>query len=121
MGIYSMLKLRGFNVEPFNWIPIVSFSWVIFIASWAILTLTFLVISEIMPEKIKEFGLSFCVALIWSLAFLMVKLLPILTDLLGFHGIMFLFAGCCLSNAIFIILYMPETAGKSYEQIMDLL
>lgn len=53
LGTYSYLKTLGYTLESFTWIPITSFSFVIFIASWGVLTLPFLVISEIMPEKVK--------------------------------------------------------------------
>lgn len=108
-------------MNNYNWIPITSFSLTIFMASWAILPLPFLVISEIMPEKLKEFGMSFCMALMWLLAFTTTKFLPFLTSALGFHGSMFLFAGICLGSMIFIVLFVPETKGKSREQIMNAL
>ncbi|XP_055308413.1 facilitated trehalose transporter Tret1-like [Sitodiplosis mosellana] len=121
LGVYMMLKTSGYDVESVNWIPIVSFSFVIFIASWAVLTLPFLVISEILPEKLKNFGTSFCMAILWSSSYAMIKYLPLLTDTFGFHGTLFIFSAVCLASAIFIIFYMPETKGKSYEEIMNLL
>lgn len=121
LGVYVMLKQWEINIDAYNWIPIASFAFVIFIAAWAILTLPFLVISEVLPVKIKDFGLSFCMTLVWILSFLTVKLLPILTSTFGFHGTMFIFAGCCLFSTIFIISCMPETRGKSHEEIMNIL
>lgn len=121
LAVYMMMKTWQYDVESFNWIALSSFSFVIFIASWAILTLPFLVISEVMPENLKEFGISACMTLLWSFAFTAVKCLPILNDALGFHGTMFLFAGVCLCCALFIIIYMPETKGKNHQQIMNLL
>lgn len=119
LGAYTMLKTLGYNVESFSWVPIVSFSFVIFIASFAILTLPFLVISEVMPEKLKDFGQTFCMNFVWITTFIMVKLLPFMTDSLGLHGAMFSFAVVCILGAIFVLLYLPETKGKSYEQIMN--
>lgn len=112
------MKSWQWNVETYNWIPIASFSFVLFTASLAILTLPFTVIGEIMPESIKEFGVTFCNTFISICAFLTMKFLPFLNESLGFHGSMFLFAGFCLFSALFIILYMPETKARSYEQIM---
>lgn len=119
LGVYMMLKSWKIDVEDYNWIPICSFSFVIFIASWAILTLPFLVIGELLPMKLKEFGTSFCMTLLWSFAFTVIKFLPLLMDALGFHGLMFLFAGFCLSSTIFIHFKMPETSNRSYDQIMN--
>ena len=121
LGTYVMLKSWGYEVDSFNWIPIASFSFVIFIASLGVLNLPFVVISEIMPENIKDFAVSFCMIVLWSLTFLMVKYLPFITESLGFHHSMFLFASICVLGEIFIIMYVPETKGKSYEQIMDAL
>lgn len=121
LGVYMMLKTWNYPVEAFNWAPIVSFSSLIFIANLGIMSLPFLVISEVMPEKLKNFGSSFCMALVWICSFIMVKSLPDLSIALGLHGIMFLFAGVCLSGALFILLRVPETKGRSHEEIMNLL
>lgn len=121
LGTYVLLKSWDYDVEAYNWIPIVSFSFVVFVAALAVMSLPFVVISEIMPERLKDFGASFCMTLIWSFAFIAVKYLPILTETVGFAGTMYLFAGVCLSSSVLIILFLPETKGKSYEQIMHIL
>lgn len=59
LGTYTMLKSWQYDIDAYNWIPVASFSFVIFIASWAVLTLNNLVIAEIMPENIKDFGVTF--------------------------------------------------------------
>uniref|UniRef100_A0A336LKQ0 CSON010693 protein n=1 Tax=Culicoides sonorensis TaxID=179676 RepID=A0A336LKQ0_CULSO len=52
LGTYINMDAMGVELSAFKWIPLVSFSFVIFIASWGVLTLPFLVLSEIMPEKV---------------------------------------------------------------------
>jgi hypothetical protein len=37
------------------------------------------------------------------------------------HGTMFLFAFNSLVGALFIIIFLPETKGKSFDEIVDLL
>jgi SP family facilitated glucose transporter-like MFS transporter 8 len=34
LGVYMLVKSQGFNVEAFNWIPLVAFSFTIFIGEW---------------------------------------------------------------------------------------
>lgn len=111
----------GCKVEVFNWVPVVSFSFILFAAAWAITGLPFVVITEILPDQFKDFGSSLTSSINWSLSFVVVKFLPILSNTLGFPGTMFLFGGFCLGSAILIILFLPETKGKSYQQIMDML
>lgn len=113
------MKSKQFDVDAFNWIPLASFSFVIFIASLGVLNLPFVVISEVMPDQLKDYGVSFCMTIMWSITFVMVKCLPFLYGIIGFHGSMFLFAGICIVGELFIVLFVPETKGKSYEQIMD--
>lgn len=119
MGIYMMLKSWGIYVEIVNWIPLVSFSAACFISAIGIQALSLAIIYEIAPEKIKEIHTSFCLSLSWLLSFTSTKYLPMFLDVLGFHSSMYLFAGVCILSAIYIILYMPETKGKSYEEIME--
>lgn len=52
LGTYTLLKSLEFDMSGFNWLPVASFSFVIFVANWGVLTLPFLVIAEIMPEKV---------------------------------------------------------------------
>lgn len=121
LGIYVMLKDEGYQVEAFNWVPLISFSFVIFVAALGILTIPIIVLSEIMPEKTKDFSVSMCMTLLWILSFITTKYLPLLTDVIGFGGSMFLFAGVCVACEIFIIFFCPETKGKSHEEIMEAL
>ena len=121
MGVYMMLKSWGIPVEVVNWVPLASYSAATFISAIGIQTVTLTVVYEIAPEKIKETYMSFCMTLMWVLAFISTKYLPQFLDLLGFHNSMYVFAGVCILSAIYIILYMPETKGKTYEQIMNAL
>lgn len=52
LGSYTLLKSQGFNVESFSWIPLLAFSLVIFIANWGLMTLPFMIVSEISHPKV---------------------------------------------------------------------
>lgn len=58
---------------------------------------------------------------LWVFAFIMIKCFPLLTATFGMHGCMFLFAGFSVAGALFVIIVLPETKGKSFEEIMNLL
>lgn len=52
MGTHGFLKLL-LELEGFAWVPIASLSFVIFIASIGLLPLTFVMLSELLPQKVK--------------------------------------------------------------------
>lgn len=56
--------------------------------------------------------------IIWMLAFIFVTLYPTLAEVLGTHNIEFAFAASCIVGTIFILTVLPETSGKSYDEIM---
>lgn len=62
-----------------------------------------------------------CVSTLYVYGFVLMKSFPILTATIGLDGTLFLFSGICLSGAIFVIIVMPETKGRSFDEIMKLL
>lgn len=119
LGLYMMFKSDLH--DQWNWVPIVTFSFIVLIHSFGISTLLYAVAAEILPESLREFGISLFNAILGSSAFVVLKLVPFLIDLLGFSGMMFLFCGICIPGLLIIIFYIPETKCKSYDEIMELL
>ncbi|KAG4079717.1 hypothetical protein HA402_004422 [Bradysia odoriphaga] len=119
MGVFLLLKFTGFEVEPFNWIPMVCVSYILFISSWAVSSLTFAVSAELLPQKLRELGITYCAILLGVLAFLVLKFYIALGEAIGEHNLMFIFASACLLGAIYIYVALPEIKGKSYEDIMN--
>lgn len=53
MGVFSYLFECGFDVSGLNWIPVVSLSFVIFIASIGLIPIPYVIIAEVLPQKVK--------------------------------------------------------------------
>lgn len=53
LGTYSYLNENGFDVEQFNFVPLLSFSTFILICCFGILPLPFIVLTEILPAEVK--------------------------------------------------------------------
>lgn len=118
---YLILKSWNFELQTVNWIPMVSFSCLLFTVAIGIQSITFTIISEIMPERIKDTCSFLCSMLLWALVFVNVKFLPILNEAMGLHGIAFMYAGICVISMTIIIAFMPETKSMSREEIQKLL
>ncbi|XP_028269834.1 solute carrier family 2, facilitated glucose transporter member 8 [Parambassis ranga] len=76
-----------------------------------------LVMSEIFPIKARGFASAVCVLSNWSMAFLVTKNFQDMMNLLTSAGTFWLFASMCTVNIIFTIAFIPETKGKTLEQI----
>lgn len=118
LGTYMKLKDLDYAVESFNWIPITVFSLIVLVQSLGVSILSYIVIVEIMPENLKEVGVSITNAVVAMSSFLILKLMPTISVELGFYTSMYMFGAICIPCGLFIIFYVPETKGKSYQEIM---
>lgn len=55
LSVYTYMKNNGYEVEEFNWIPVASFSFVIFIQNLGVISIPFVYLAEISPQKIRGF------------------------------------------------------------------
>jgi hypothetical protein len=57
----------------------------------------------------------------WGLTFVVIKYTAPVMNALGIHGTMFLFAIVSVLGCIVVIFFFPETKGKTFEEISDML
>ncbi|XP_053182166.1 solute carrier family 2, facilitated glucose transporter member 8-like [Scomber japonicus] len=76
-----------------------------------------LVMSEIFPLKVRGVASAVCVLTNWGMAFVVTKSFQDMMTLLTSAGTFWLFASVCAVNVIFTIAFIPETKGKTLEQI----
>lgn len=76
-----------------------------------------LVMSEIFPVKVRGVASAVCVLTNWSMAFLITKTFQDMMNLMTSAGTFWLFASMCILNVIFTMAFIPETKGKTLEQI----
>jgi sugar porter (SP) family MFS transporter len=78
---------------------------------------TWVVISEIFPNRIRGAAMAVAVSALWIACFLLTYTFPILNAKLGPAGTFWLYGVICIAGFIFIKFKLPETNGKSLEQI----
>ncbi|XP_018601983.1 solute carrier family 2, facilitated glucose transporter member 8 isoform X1 [Scleropages formosus] len=76
-----------------------------------------LVMSEIFPTPVRGLASAVCVLTNWSTAFLVTKTFQDLMNLLSSAGTFWLFSVLCALNIVFTVFCVPETKGKTLEQI----
>jgi sugar porter (SP) family MFS transporter len=85
--------------------------------SMSLAPVTWVVISEIFPNRIRGAAMSVAVSSLWIACFILTYTFPLLKASLGASGTFWLYAGICLLGFFFILARLPETKGKSLEQI----
>jgi len=90
-----------------------------FIASFAssLGPIPWVIISEIFPTKTRGIAMSFSVFTLWIGVVLVTQLTPILLDSVGGAITFWIFAGNSILLLIFTYKMIPETKGKSLEEI----
>jgi MFS family permease len=74
-------------------------------------------LSEIFPNRIRGAAMSISVFSLWTACFVMILTSPMLRETLGKAGSFWIYAAICLVVFVFIYFKVPETKGKSLEQI----
>ena len=79
--------------------------------------ITWVVISEIFPNRIRGAAMSVAVFSLWLGCTALTFTFPFLKRTLGAHGAFWLYGGICVVGFFVIYLRLPETKGKSLEDI----
>ena len=75
------------------------------------------IIAELFPNRLRSKGMSVAVMLLWMACILVTITFPMMLERLS-GGITFLiFALICLANLFYIWKYVPETKGKTLEEL----
>ncbi len=75
------------------------------------------VLSEIFPVRIRGAAMAVSTFFLWAASFLLTYTFPILNEYLKASGTFWVYGLICLAGFIFIRSQLPETKGKSLEEI----
>ena len=79
--------------------------------------LTWVLISEIFPNRLRAHGVSAAVSALWIASFALTYSFPFINRGLGSAGTFFSYGGICLLGAVFVYAWAPETKGRTLEEI----
>ncbi|MDD3906755.1 MAG: MFS transporter, partial [Bacteroidales bacterium] len=89
----------------------------IFFCAISISAVIFVFLSEMYPTKIRGLAMSVAGFSLWIGTYLIGQLTPWMLEMLAPAGTFFLFALMCIPYMLIVWKLMPETAGKSLEEI----
>jgi SP family sugar porter-like MFS transporter len=110
MAIGYYLQIKGFFL----------LFWVVTAISIYCLTLapiTWVLLSEIFPNKIRGLAMSVSTFALWLACVILTISFPFLNKLFGASGTFTLYSMICILGFFYILKNLPETKNKSLEQI----
>lgn len=78
---------------------------------------TWVVLSEIFPNRIRGAAMAVATVSLWLASFLLTYTFPLLNNAFGASGTFWLYGIICVAGLIFIYKKLPETKGKTLEEI----
>lgn len=79
--------------------------------------ITWVVLSEIFPNRIRGLGMALATFFLWIASFVLTFTFPILNSSLGASGTFWVYSMICVAGFLFIKAKLPETKNKSLEEI----
>lgn len=80
---------------------------------------TWVLISEIFPNKIRGVASSVAIVSLWGAYFILVFTFPVLAKKLGTYGPFYLYAAICFLGFLFVKKKVKETKGQTLEELED--
>ncbi|CAG9117759.1 unnamed protein product [Plutella xylostella] len=105
------------DVSSLGWLPLTSVMLYLLGFSLGFGPIPWLMMGEILPAKIRGPAASICTAFNWLCTFTVTKTFQNILDGIGPCGTFWLFGCICFVGLFFVVIFVPETRGKSLEQI----
>jgi MFS transporter, SP family, arabinose:H+ symporter len=102
---------------------IILFLILMYIASFSasVGAVTWVIVSEIFPNKLRSKAMSLSIVSLWIANFFLILVFPLMLTRLGGAAAFLLFDVMCVILLVFTILRVPETRGKSLEELEKIL
>ena len=110
LGASYFFELKGMAILGLVLLAIATYSMTLAPITWVVL-------SEIFPNSVRGAAMAIATTSLWMACFVLTYTFPILNKLLDASGTFWLYAFICFSGFLFILKKLPETKGKSLEEI----
>lgn len=121
-GTYFYLQDQtDVDISNLAWLPTSALCLFLIMNPLGIQSLVYVLLGELFPTNIKGIAVSVFTLYGGTLAFLVSKFFAPLSNTWGRYTPFWFFAGICLLGAVFVWCCLPETKGKTFAEIQELL
>lgn len=122
LGIFFyMMDQDSSSVEYLGWLPLASLSVYTIVFALGLGPVPWVMLGEVYPNDIKTIASPITGAFNWSLAFLITNSFGKLSDEIGIGETLWIFAVASVFGVLFVLIIVPETKGKSLQEIQLIL
>lgn len=121
LGYYFWMLDHKMDTSNITWLPLCSIVFFIVGFSLGIGPIPWLVSSELLDPEIKSFGVTLTAATNLGGVTLVTFFFEPLVDLISAAYTFWVFSGVCVIGTIFILAVVPETKGKSVQEMQLLM
>ena len=114
LGVYFEIYK---TTEAISWLSILTAVLFSFFFSLAWGPVPWVVMAEFIPLRARGVGTSVAALTNWVLVFVVTKTYVTLEEAFGNQGVCWFYAGWCCVAFIFVVLFLPETKGRTLEEI----
>jgi len=114
------LMVSKTTVDNIGFLPLVSL--MIFIAAFSLGfgPIPWILNVELIPPEARSISSSLATSFNWIISFLVAQFIPTIGDAIGASSCYFIFSAIALLGTIFIIVFVPETKGKTEDEIKQI-
>ncbi|XP_012532866.1 facilitated trehalose transporter Tret1 [Monomorium pharaonis] len=116
---YFHLQYNHVDTSNITWLPAIGVILYVIMYVMGLASIPFTMASELFPTNVKALGNMIGIMMIHITSFAVTKLYLVISESAGVHTPFWIFTACSLAGAVFTLLYVPETKGKTLEQIQE--
>ena len=119
IGTFFYLKENGSEelLQKISWLPLLSLIIFVFAFSVGYGPVCWIIGAEILSSKVRPIVSPVAVGFNWFCVFAVAKTYPDLVNLLGTYGTFYLYGSLAIVGLVFTLVCVPETKGKTEEEI----
>nr|CAI5819015.1 unnamed protein product [Callosobruchus analis] len=122
IGAFFYIKdFTSWSTGSISWIPLASLILYIFAYNFGISSVPWTICSEVFPNNQRQNATMIISIICWTISFFVTNFFNKMNDLVGMAGSFWMYAGFCLLAGIFSVFCVPETKGKSFDEIQDII
>lgn len=121
IAIYFTMKNSGHDTKSYSWIPVLATMAYAVVFKSGLGIVPIILTGELFPTSVKAMGMTFADAMYVIFSILSVYMYQALSNVYGLQAPFYVFATVTLLTAAFSYYYVPETKGKTLEEIQLML